>query len=234
MNANTILAFRAGTGRNQLKSQTTASVTATAAVLNTDTSGTTATAVLAVPLQSAVIGGFNPLSANANDSILGPAYGRLFGAPLGNQSPYFNSDAFDGIPFRIRASGTAVGLAGGGGNTLLIQLCLGSSSTLGTNVVIANSGAGLAGAAGGAFAFSLVTECLWSIGSGANGNLANRSSATISFLPTPTIQVVSDVIGTTAATPSLTEAALVFTVFAKWNDAAGGTTQFREFALELV
>lgn len=233
MNANTILAFRFGTGRNQLASQSLATTTATAAVLNTDTALTPATAVLAVPLQSAIIGGFNPLSPNANSSILGPAYGRLFGAPLGSQTPYFNSDAFDGVPFRVRAS--VIGNAGAnGGQTALVQLCLGSSATIGSNVVIGSTGAALATAAGGAWAATIVSEIIWTIGSGSNGNIASRHSATITFLPTPSIQVVSDVIQTNATAAALTEAGLAFTVFAKYGNAAASTVQFTEFALELV
>jgi hypothetical protein len=233
MNANTIISYRAGTGRNQLASQTIAATTATAAVLNTDTVGTTATAVIAVPLQSAILGGFNPQSANANASILGPAYGRLFGTPLGNQTPYFNSDAFDGVPFRVRTSYTGVAVANGAAS-ILIQLCLGSASLLGTNVVIGNSGAALATVAGGAWAATLVSEIIWTIGSGANGNIASRHSATITFLPTPSVQVVSDVIQTNATAAALTEAGLVFTSFVTHGNAAGGTWQCTEFALELV
>lgn len=232
MNANTILAYRSGTGRNQLKAQALATTTDTAAVLNTD-DGVGATAVLTVPSQSAILGSFNPLAPNANAAILGPAYGRLFGAPLGNQVPYFNSTSFDGVPFRVRVSG--VGVAGANGaQTLLAKLTLGTSATIGSDVVIANTGAALDSFAGGAFQFTIVAECLWSLGSGADGNLSSRHSATISFLPTPSIQVVSDVIQTNVTAAALTQGALSFVPFFKFGNAAASSVQFTEFALELI
>lgn len=232
MNANTILAFRYGTGRNQLKSQSLATVTATAAVLNTD-NGAGATAVLTVPGQTAILGTFNPLAPEVNGALLGPAYGRLFGAPRGNQVPYFTSTSFDGVPFRVRVSG--VGSAGANAaQSVLASLTLGTSSTIGSNVVIATTGAALAAVAGGSFQFTIVSECLWSLGSGANGNLSSRHSATISFLPTPTIQVVSDVIQSTVAAPALTQSALSFVPFITFGNAAASTVQFTEFTLELI
>jgi len=184
-------------------------------------------------LQSAVIGGFNPLSPNANSSILGPAYGRLFGAPLGSQTPYFNSDAFDGVPFRVRASCTGVAGANGA-QSVIIKLALGTSATIGSDVIIATSGAGLAAVAGGAFAATIVAECLWTIGTGSNGNLSSRHSATITFLPTPTVQVVSDVIQTTTTAPALAESALSFVPFLVLGNGASSTIQWTEFALELI
>jgi len=232
MNSNTILSFRSGTGRNQLKSQALATTTATAAVINTD-NGVGATAVLAVPTQTAILGGFNPQAANANAAILGPAYGRLFGTPLGGQAPYFTSTSFDGIPFRVRA--TCVGNAGAdAAQTVLGSLTLGTSATIGSNVLIATTGLALAAVAGGAFQFTIVAECLWSLGSGSNGNLSSRHSATISFLPTPTIQVVSDVIQSTVAAPAVAQTALSFVPFITFGNAAASTVQFTELSLELI
>lgn len=232
MNSNTILAYRAGTGRNQLKSQAIASTTATAAVINTD-DAVGATAVLRLPTQTAILGSFNPLQPEANAAILGPAYGRLFGAPRGNQVPYFTNTSFDGVPFRVRVTGTGVAGANAA-QTILASLTLGTSATIGSNVLIATTGAALAAVAGGAFQFTIVAECLWSLGSGANGNLSSRHSSTISFLPTPTIQVVSDVIQSTVAAPALTQAALNFVPFITFGNAAASTVQFTEFSLELI
>lgn len=233
MNANTILAFRSGTGRNQLKSQSTALTTALAAVINTD-DAVGATAVLTVPSQTAKLGSFNPLSPNANSAILGPAYGRLFGVPLGGQTPYFTSTSFDGVPFRVRVTGTG-NVAAVALQTIQASLTIGTSATIGSNVLIGTTGAALAAVAGGNFQFTIVSECLWSLGSGANGNLSSRHSATISFLPTPTIQVVSDVIQSTVAAPALTQGALRFVPFVTIGVAQATTTiQFTEFALELI
>jgi len=232
MNANTILAFRSGTGRNQLKAQAIASTTATAAVLNTD-DAVGATAVLTVPQQSAILGAFNPLSPNENSSILGPAYGRLFGTPRGGQTPYFSSTSFEGVPFRVRVSGT--GNAGANAaQSVLGSLTLGTSATIGSNVLIGTTGAALATVAGGAFMWTIVSEIIWSIGSGANGKIASRHSATVSFLVTPTVQVVSDVIQSTVSAPALTAAALSFVPFITFGNAAASTVQVTEFALELI
>jgi hypothetical protein len=233
MNANTILSFRAGTGRNQLASLALSSTTATAGVVNTDTVGSPATVNLKVPVQSAILGSFNPQSPNVNGAQLGPAYGRLFGTPRGNQAPYFTTSDFDGVPFRVRVHGVA-NLGANAAQSLLIQLTLGTSGTIGSNVIIANSGAALAAVAGGAAVFSIVAEIVWTAGSGANGNIAGRFSSTISFLPTPTAQVVSDVILSNVTAPALTVAALSFVPFATLGNGAASTVQFNEFSLELA
>jgi hypothetical protein len=233
MNANTILSFRAGTGRNQLASLALSSTTATAATCNTDTVGSPATAILRVPTQSAILGSFNPQAPNVNSALTGPAYGRLFGTPRGNQAPYFTTSDFDGVPFRIRVHGIA-NLGANAAQSALVQLTLGTSSTLGSNVIIANTGAALAGVAGGAVVFSIVAEIVWTAGSGANGNIAGRFSSTISFLPTPTAQVVSDVILSNVTAPAAAVANLAFVPFFTLGNGAASTVQFNEFALELA
>ena len=230
MNANTILAFRAGTGRNQLTDQVGDFTTATAAVITND-DATTSVAVLRVPLQTPILGSFNPLSPNANSAVLGPGYGRHYGRQLGNQAPYFNSDAFDGVPFRVRVSGKAT-MGADVTQSLLIELALQTSATYAAGTVVGNTGAAFATAAGGACKFSIVAECLWTVGSGLNGNLASRHSATIAF--GTTLQVVSDVIQTNVSMAALTEATLTFVVFATSGHAASSTLHYDEFALELI
>jgi len=230
MNANTILAFRAGTGRNQLADQVGDFTTATAAVINAGS--TTATAVLRIPLQTPILGSFNPLSPNANSAVLGPAYGRQYGRKvLGNQAPYFNSSSFDGVPFRVRVSGKAT-MGADVTQTLLIELALQTSATYNALNVVGNTGAAFATAAGGACKFSLVAECLWSSGNGSNGNLAARHSATIGFAATE--QVVSDIIQTNLALAAAAAANLTFVVFATSGHAASSTLHYDEFALELI
>jgi hypothetical protein len=230
MNANTILAFRAGTERNQLADQTGDFTTATAAVINAGS--TTAVAVLRVPLQTPILGAFNPLSPNANSAVLGSGYGRAYGR-YGKQAPFFNSDAFDGIPFRVRVSGKAA-TATVALQTLLIELSLQATGTYAAGTVIASTGAPFACAVTGGVYFSIVAECLWTIGTGSNGNLASRHSATIAKLPTPARQVVSDVIQTNVTMPCLTASALNFVVFATAAQVNTCTLHYDEFALELI
>src|SRR6266436_6404968 len=181
MNSNTIAAFKGGTGRNQMPALSGDLSTATAAKINND-NGTTSTALLVVPLQTAIIGASNPFFGSG--ALLGPAYGAFF-TPDGGQSPFFSSTSFEGVPFRVRAHGTAV-MGANAAQSLQINLVLGTSATIGSDVILGTTGAALATVAGGACSFSIVAELLWSIGSGANGNVAGRHSATISFLVTPT------------------------------------------------
>lgn len=226
MNANTIVAYKGGTGRNQLAALTGDLSTATAAVLNTDTTGTTALATLVVPLQTAKLGATTPFNGNA--AILGPAYFNYF-LPRGRQAPYFDSDSFEGVPFRVRAHGVAT-MGANAAQSLLISLALGTSATIGSDVVVGTTGAALATVAGGACTFSIVAELIWS---SAIGNVAGRHSATISFV-TPTRQVVSDVINTNATTAAAAASNLSFVVFATAGNSASSTVQFKEFAIELV
>jgi len=223
MNANTISAFVGGTGRNQMPVLSGDLSTATAATVNLD-SGSTAVAVLKLPTQTSIMGASNARFGNA--AILGPSHFH-YGLPRGAQNPFFSSTSFEGVPFRVRAHGVA-------GQTLLISLCLGSSATIGSDVVLGTTGAALATVAGGAAFFSIVAELMWSTGSGANGNVAGRHSATISFLPTPTRQVVSDVIITNATAAAVAYTDIAFTVFATAGNAAATTVQFKEFTIELV
>jgi hypothetical protein len=122
-----------------------------------------------------------------------------------------------------------------GAQTLQINLTLGTSGTIGSNVIIGTTGAALACATGtGSCAWTLVSEVIWSLGSGANGNIASRHAATITYLVTPTIQVVSDVIQTNATAAALLPTNLAFVAFATCGNAAASTIQPTEFALETV
>jgi hypothetical protein len=155
--------------------------------------------------------------------------------PRGSQAPYFNSSSFEGVPFRVRASGTITATADGS-QSALISLCLGSSGTIGSNVIIGTTGAALVGVAGGTYTWFIAADCIWSIGVAANGNLASQHSAVISFLPTPTRQVVSNVIQTNATAAAAAASNLVFTVFCTlgYNNAASGTFTPQEFAIETI
>jgi hypothetical protein len=235
MNANTILAFRGGSGRNQIAPLPTTGTagnlaTAAAARLYSDTTGTFNYAILAVPLQTAIIGSSNPLDINTNGAILGPAYGRMFGTPRGSQSPYFNSASFDGVPFRLRVSGVAT-MGANGAQSLLVNIIHGPATTIAGagNTTIASTGAALATVAGGAANFSIVAELLWD---STLGYISGRQSSVISFV-TPSTQVQSDVV--LAAEPACASAALLqFQVFVTAGNGAASLVQIKEFALEAI
>jgi hypothetical protein len=131
MNANTIAGYVNGTKRNQIPVLTTAATTATIISANTDTG--TAPAVLSIPLQTAIVGSSNPLGDNANASILVSNLGAQFGQ-VGTNRPYFNSDSFNGVPFKVRVAGTFNSAVASNGIT--ISLYLGSSATVGSNSLL--------------------------------------------------------------------------------------------------
>jgi len=233
MNANTILAYRGGTARNQIAAivGTAGDIsTATPARLNTDATANSVQAILSIPTQAAIVGTFNPLALEANAAILGPAYGRLFGNVRGNAAPYFNTASFDGVPFRLRVSGTA-SMGANGAQSLLIQIVHGPAATIGGagNTIIASTGAAFATAAGGAADFSIVAEVLWD---STLQFLSGRRSSVIAFV-TPSVQVTSDIVLTNE--PACADIAhLQFQVFATAGNAAVSSVQVKEFALEAI
>jgi hypothetical protein len=236
MNSNTILAFRSGTGRNQLAPLPTTGVAgdlATAAAggrLYTNVVGTFAQAILAIPLQTAIVGSADILSNNANEAIKGPAYGRIFGTPRGTNAPYFSSASFDGVPFRLRVSGLAT-MGANGAQALTISLIHGPAVLIAGagNTPIATAVAANA-IAGGAMSFDLVAEILWESGIGI---LSGRYSSVITLLAGALTTVKSDV--TLDANPAAATLALLqFQVFATAGNAAASLVQIREFALEQI
>lgn len=229
MNANTILGYRGGTLRNQIGSLALATTTETAFKLNTD-DGLGATAVLTVPSQTAILGSHNPLNPAANAAIQGPAYGRIFGSPHGVQKPFFTSDYFSGRPFQVRMSG--VGNAGANAaQTVLADLTLGTSATVGSNVILATTGAALMTVAGGAFSFSIVADLLWDLTTQIVGGYF---SAAIIYTSKAASQVTAQAILTNFGTAIASSASLSFVPFIKFGNAAASTAQLTEFAIDEI
>lgn len=232
MNANTILSFRSGTGRNQLAVSTGDWSTPVPILMNSDT-GTAATmnqAILAIPSQSAIVGSFNPLDLNANGAILGPAFGRMFGTPRGVNAPYFNTSSFDGVPFRIRACGRC-NMGANGGQSLIVTLVSGPAVTIGGagNVTIATTGAAFATAAGGDTNFQMVCDVMWSSGV---AHLSGIQRAVIAFAATE--QHVAQATISNSPVALATLSLLQFQLFLTAGNAAASSLTSCEFSLEAI
>lgn len=228
MNANTILGFGAGTTRNKIPALTVATTTETAFSVTTDT-GTTV-AVLSLPLQTGVVGSSNPQGVNGNPAILGGAFGAQQGPAYAQNRPYFNSDSFNGLPFRVRLSGKFT--SGVATNDLKISLYLGNSATLGSDSVISaaltTGTSGNFGAVSGHFSVSYLLT--WDSTTGKVDGVLEDGFISPSGVATTAI-------ATTAATQAAAAAAsnLQFVATAKWNAAnAANTVQVTDFSLEMV
>jgi hypothetical protein len=229
MNANTIKAFKGGTGRNEMAALTGDLRTAAVpAAINTNTVGTTAQALLSIPLQTDIIGSSHPRSIDANGALLGPAYGRAYGTPYGSNAPYFNSASFDGIPFKVRIAGGCTTTTKAG-QTLQIILALGSGVLVGANTILAQTTA-YACATAGRVAFSLVAELIWD---SLTQYVSGRFSSEMAYSIGPTRAVISDVVVTNQAAAAAASN-LVFQAYALTGQTDTVTLQFNEFSLEQV
>jgi len=228
MNANTIIAFKGGTVRNQSPVLSLATATETAFKVNTD--GSAATCILSVPLQTAIVGSFTPLAVGSNPSILGPAYGRIFGTPKGVNSPYFTSDYFDGRPFLVRVSGTGNAVAGVG-QKVLVDLALGVSATVGADTILATTGAALDVAAGGAFDFAIEATLLWD---STTQIVGGYFSAQLNFANAGASQVTAQKILTNYGASVVAASGLSFIPFAKMATTDVATLQLTEFAIDEI
>jgi hypothetical protein len=224
-NINTIAAFVGGTKRNQIPSLVLAAVTETALPLNTDT-GTTA-ALLAVPLQTAILGSTNGTGVNGNAAILVPPFGPGNNIPDGVNAPYFNSSSFDsGRPFTLRLIGTG-SAAANAGNTLSIKIYQGTSATLGSDTpfvtAIPNTFTTVTAAT---LRFDIAVRCQWDSTSNTLTGVLSGSTlynGTAALIATATAAVI-----TTLATPSV----LSFLPSITWGNAVGGTINIGEWSLE--
>lgn len=222
MNANTIVSFQGGTGRNQILSQTLASTTETAFQVQTD-SGIPNTAILTVP-SGGVVGASSPQDPNANAAVTGFDYGRQYGRPNGTNAPWYSTTSFDfGRPFIVRIVGTATSAAGTG-NTLTVNLYNGTSLS-GTKI-------GVIGAITAATAlpidFLLEATLQWSA---ATGSLSGYYSVLYNVNGTQTFTAPAHItnVSTVAAVTGLS-----FVGSAVWGNAAGGTTAVTEFVIDQV
>jgi hypothetical protein len=223
MNANTIVSYQGGTGRNQILSQTLATATETLFLVGTDTG--TATAILTVP-SGGVTGASAPLDPNANSSITGNDYGRQYGRPNGTAAPWYSSTSFDlGRPFKVRIIGTGTAAANAG-NTLIINLYAGTTVTSGN--LVATTGAALATVSAAPLSFFVEAELEWSL---ALTSLTGSQTANLNYNGTQQYTVPKAAANVVTIT---TAAGLQFVASAKWGNAVGGTIAVTEFSIEQV
>lgn len=222
MNADTIVSYQGGTGRNQIGSQTLASTTETEFKVNQDAGANNAIAVLTMPQGTEIFGSASPQDPNANAAVLMSGNGRQWGRVPGTNAPYFNSASFDnGRPFIVRVCGLATP-ASNAGNTLTVKLYLGTSKS-GTN--IATTGAVPQATTTTAKSFIMEAQCIWdSTSQAVTGQfwfqLAGTSGTTYS-----TWAALSN------AGSSITLANLKFVASAQWGNAAGGVVAVSEFSI---
>lgn len=219
MNTNTVSGLIGGTGVGQIKSQALAAVTETLFVTNTGATPTTATATIAVPLTTDIVGvrtQFDPASNAASPVRTGNRYGNQF----------FNANNVDAVlsggPFLLRLAGTITVLNSNGGNSL--NLIIYRGTTTGGDVIATtgvNTGTETSIATG---SFVLEAQLTWDSTSQLLGGqqwyqvLAGASPLYNTWKTTPLVT-------------SVTAAKLVFCASTTWGNAAGGTIQVSEFSI---
>jgi hypothetical protein len=221
MNSNTIAGYIGGTKRNQIPTLTLASTTETVFSVNTDTG--VAPAVLSIPSQSAILGSSNGLGPNGNPAILVSPGGALQAVPDGINAPYFNSSSFDlGRQFILRLVGQ-VTAATGTGNTIIPAFYLGSSATIGSNSVIIKPAAS-ADLSGTSTNFILEAKLRWdSVAGKLNGSYTVQVGDAAPVASTLVTQTSAAAVANLQFVPSFT-----------FGNAAGGSVQIAEFALDQV
>lgn len=219
MNSNTVIAYRGGTGRNDIPVQTLATATETEFQLSTDTTSTTVIAVLTLPRQTNIFGSAKPIDPNRNRSQSGPLLGQ-FGAP--GESPWYTDETFDSAhPFLISLSGTIVP-ANNAANTLTLNIYNGTSKS---GTAIATTGA-LTGTESTVtpFQFILQGQYIWD---SASGLINGQQWWTVSG---------TSLVGynTWKVTPAAASVVLPlqFCASAKWGNAAGGVITVSEFRID--
>lgn len=226
MNSDTIKFYGGGTGRNAIPTLSLAATTETAFKVNTDSGSVTA--FLTVPTGTEVLGANAPFDPNANPAITMPGGGRQWGRVPGSNRPYFVSTSFDsGRPFLVRLAGTGVAGANAG-QTALVNLYCGTSSTLGSDTIIATSGAALAMAAGGSFNFIIEATLVWD---SVTQLLGGTFWASMNYTSKAASQNTAQVALSNYAAPT-TVAGLSFLASAKFGNAAASTCSVSEFSLE--
>lgn len=215
-----------GTGRNQINALTLTSTTETVFVVGTDTTTITNAAILTVPTGvptgSNLVGSGSPIEFNQNSAISSQAYGRKATLGVGTESPFYSASTFDvGRPFRVRIVGNAT-LNAGTGNTVAINLYVGTSTTTSSDVKIAALTAG--GAPSTSFNFCLETFMQWDVTSQVLGGYYTGQCAN-----TLTAQHAL------ASAASVTTASLLaFVASGTFGNAGGGTINISEFSVEQV
>jgi|SRR5882762_3322493 len=228
MNTNTVCGYKSGVIRDQIPVLSGIGITETIFSVKTDTG--IRPAVIAVPLQNAVVGSSASLQSATNSAILVPRLGSA-STINGNNAPYYDSGSFDGSPFFLRASGTFT--SGVAANDLKIGLYLGSSATIGSDTAISSVSTGTGGAFGVVSGHFLIEAyLLWDSTTARLDGTISGFIATVGGLPIPfpsTQPVYTTQV--TAATP----ANLQFVLSGKWNATnANNVIQIKEFSLEKV
>lgn len=226
-NTNSIAGFsQSGTSRNQWPTQTVATATETALLLNTD-SGTT-TGFVVVPTGGKILGAQTKFDINANSAITTRS-GREYGLPSGESNDQFSSSSWDGRPFRVRIAG--VGNAGANGaQSLIVNLYQGTSATLGSDNLVGTTGSALAAVAGGAFNYLVEATCLWDptsqiLSGGYSANIAFGSTSQFTAYTTTTTAFVFT---------GITAAGLSFLASLKLGNGASSTITVRDFTIEKI
>ena len=233
MNSNTVIGGYAGSGtlRNQFPTQSVATATETALVVNTDAS--TTTALVTVPVGGVVYGASAPWDVNANAASLRRS-GREYGLPSGESNDQFVAgntsgavNAWDGRLFKIRLCGTA---SLGAGQTIIFYLYNGAATVVGTsgNRVGSTGSAYPAATGSGAANFLLEFTGLWDATSQilSGSYTANIANATTSQFTLPTV--------ITNVQTSVAAAGLTFCAGVKLGTTTATTISVREFVVERI
>lgn len=224
MNSNTVVALSGGTGRNQILTQTLATITETEFNMGTDTVAAGVIAVLSVPLQTGIVGSFNPQDPGGNAAILGGDYGSQYGRPLGFNAPYFSSTSFDNArPFVVRITGVATP-ASNAANSLAIKLYLGTSKS-GTN--LATTGAVPQATTTTPTSFLLEAMLKWD-----SLSQTVRGQFWFDMKGTSGTQYATWAALSNAGSSVASASALQFCASATWGNAVGGVITVSEFSIE--
>ena len=225
-NLNSLAGFSgSGTLRNQFPTQTVASATEAALVVNTDTG--TATALVTVPTGGQIYGATAGLDINANPAVTDRSY-YITGLPSGESNDQFNTSSWTARAFKVRLSGTA---SLGATQTAIFYLYNGAATVVGTagNRV---AGTGAAFPSGGTSTlpsnFWLEFTGVWdptlqSLSGFYTANVANGSTS--QFTTTTVITNVQT---------SVTAAGLTFCAGVKLANTTSSTITISEFVVDRV
>ncbi len=224
-NSNSVAGFaQSGTLRNQWPTQTVATTTETAFLINTDTG--TSTGFVVAPTGGQIYGAQTKFDVNANTAITERS-GREYGLPSGETNDIYSSASWDGRPFKVRMTGVG-NVGANAAQSLVIKLYQGTSATLASDKEIGLTGAALATVAGGPFNFTIEAALLWDATSQilSGSYTANIAFGTVSQFTTTT--VVPNVV------TAVTAADLSFLGSITLGAAASSTVAIREFVIDKV
>ena len=222
-NTNSVAGYGfSGTQRNAWPTQTIATATETALLLNTDT-GTT-TGFVVAPTGGQIYGATSGLDVNGNQAITDRSQ-YIYGLPSGESNDQFSASSWDGRLFRVRLAG--IGNAGANAaQTLQVNLYQGTSATLASDKKIGTTGTGLAAVAGGAFNFFIEATLQWDATSQILSGYYDSNIAFGSGSQFTTTTVIPNVV------TGVTASGLSFLGSLALGNAASSTITVREFLVE--